>query len=43
MIITGIGGYSGAIAKALDILPKSAQLTSVYYVDTLSYTGVYKT
>ena len=39
MIITGIGGYSGAIAKAFDILPKSAQLTSVYYVDTLSYTG----
>ena len=39
MIITGIGGYSGTIAKAFDILPKSAQLTSVYYVDTLSYTG----
>ena len=39
MIITGIGGYSGAIAKAFDIFPKSAQLTSVYYVDTLSYTG----
>ena len=39
MIITGIGGYSGTIAKAFDILPKSAQLTSVYYVDALSYTG----
>ena len=39
MIITGIGGYSGTIAKAFDILPKSAHLTSVYYVDTLSYTG----
>lgn len=39
MIITGIGGYSGTIAKAFDILPKSAQLTTVYYVDTLSYTG----
>ena len=39
MIITGIGEYSGTIAKAFDILPKSAQSTSVYYVDTLSYTG----
>lgn len=39
MIITGIGEYSGTIAKIFDILPKPAQLTSVYYVDTLSYTG----
>lgn len=39
MIITGIGEYSGTIVKTFDILPKSAQLTSVYYVDTLSYTG----
>lgn len=39
MIFTGKGEYSGTSVVTFAILPRYGSLTSVYYVDTLAFTG----